>query len=312
MAMKKVTALSGGVGGAKLVEGLASILPPEDLRVIVNNGDDFDHLGLRICPDLDTVLYMLAGVAHPEHGWGRAGESLTVLETLKELGGPGWFQLGDKDLALHLRRTQLLSAGLSLSEVTAELCSRFGVQCSVLPASDDEVSTVVVTESEGELPFQEYFVARRCKPAVRGFLFTAAKHAKPAPGVLAAVEGADLVVFGPSNPWVSIDPILALPGLREALMEKKVVAVSPIVGGKALKGPAAKMFSELGINPSAAAAAGHYGSVLDGFVIDAEDRQYAGEIEKMGIRVLATDTIMKDAKDRERLAKEVLDFASKW
>ena len=300
MAMKKITALSGGVGGAKLVEGLASILPPEDLSVIVNTGDDFDHLGLRICPDLDTVLYMLAGVAHPVHGWGRAGESLTVLETLKELGGPGWFQLGDKDLALHLRRTQMLSAGLSLSEVTAELCSRFGVQCSVLPASDEEVSTVVVTEGEGELPFQEYFVARRCEPAVRGFSFTAAKQAKPAPGVLAAVEGADLVVFGPSNPWVSIDPILALPGLREALMEKEVVAVSPIVGGKALKGPAAKMFSELGISPSAAAAAGHYGPVLDGFVIDEEDRQYAGEIEKMGIRVLATDTIMRDADDRER------------
>ncbi|MGH2606394.1 MAG: 2-phospho-L-lactate transferase, partial [Anaerolineales bacterium] len=253
----KIVILSGGVGGAKLVDGLAAVLAPEELTVIVNTGDDFDHLGLRICPDLDTVVYTLAGLADPETGWGRADESWNFLQSLAQLGGPSWFRLGDRDLALHIERTRRLDAGEPLSRVMEGLARALGVRIKVLPMSDDPTPTIVITD-EGRLPFQEYFVARGWQPKVLGFSFDGIEAAQPAPGVLEALRTADAVVFGPSNPWVSVDPILAVPGIRHALEGKRVLAVSPIVGGRALKGPAAKMFAELGIPPSAVAVAGHY------------------------------------------------------
>jgi LPPG:FO 2-phospho-L-lactate transferase len=303
----KVVALAGGVGGAKLADGLAQALPPEDLTIIVNTGDDFDHLGLRICPDLDTVCYTLAGLANPETGWGREGETWNALENLSRLGGPGWFRLGDRDLATHLERTRRLAAGDTLSQVTAAFCAAWGVGPRVLPMSDDPVPTIVRTD-EGELPFQEYFVARRCEPRVTGFHFMGAAQAAPAPGVLAALAAADAVVICPSNPWVSIDPILNIPGVWAALAARPVVAVSPIVGGQALKGPAAKMYAELGTDPSAAAVAKHYRGLLAGFVLDAVD---AGLVSQLDMPTLVADTIMKDRGHRLRLAQEVLEFAAR-
>ena len=301
-----LVALAGGVGGAKLADGLAQSLLSEDLTIIVNTGDDFDHLGLRICPDLDTVCYTLAGLANPETGWGRAGETWHALESLEVLGGPAWFRLGDRDLGTHLERSRRLWHGERLSAITADFCRAWGVKPRVLPMSDDPVATIVITE-EGELAFQEYFVARRCEPRVTGFRFQGTDVAGPAPGVLEAIAAADCVVFCPSNPWVSIDPILAIPGIRAAVAARPVVAVSPIVGGQALKGPAAKMYAELGIAPSARAVAGHYGKLLRGFVFDEIDKELAPSIP---IPTLITDTIMKSVADRARLAREVLDFAA--
>jgi LPPG:FO 2-phospho-L-lactate transferase len=305
----RVVVLSGGVGGAKLVDGLARILPSIDLTVVVNTGDDFTHLGLRICPDLDTVVYTLAKVADPDKGWGRAQESFTVLDTLRELGGPDWFQLGDRDLGLHLLRTQNLAGGQTLSRFTSDVCSQFGIGCKVLPMTDQEVSTVVMTDG-GELQFQEYFVARKCEPVVTGFSFTGIKTAEPAPGVLEAIQQADAVIFGPSNPWVSIDPILAVPGIRAAMNGKKITAVSPLIGRKALKGPAAKMYTELGIIPRAAAVARHFEGLLSGFVYDRVDLEQNQEILNLGIKPHATDTIMRNVDNRLQLAEEVLDFCA--
>ncbi len=309
MAIGRVAVLSGGVGGAKLVDGLARLLPPEDLTVVVNTGDDFNHLGLRICPDLDTVLYTLAGIADPDKGWGRAEESFSVLDTLRELGGPDWFQLGDRDLGLHLLRTHKLADGHTLSRFTADMCGKFEIGCKVLPMTDQEVSTVVMTDG-GDLQFQEYFVARKCEPVVTGFLFTGIETAEPSPGVLEAIQQADAVIFGPSNPWVSIDPILAIPGIRAAMQGKEITAVSPLIGGKALKGPAAKMYTELGIIPRAAAVARHFEGLLSGFVYDMVDFEQNQEILSLGIRPHAADTVMRNVDDRLRLAEEVLDFCA--
>jgi LPPG:FO 2-phospho-L-lactate transferase len=304
----KVAALAGGVGGAKLADGLARAMPPEDLTIIVNTGDDFDHLGLRISPDLDTVCYMLAGIQNPNTGWGRANESWQVFEELERLGGPTWFRLGDRDLATHLERTRRLAAGQALSEVTAEFCQTWGIKPTILPMSDDPIPTIVIT-AEGELGFQEYFVARGCQPVVSGFRFEGVEAARPAPGVLQAVEECDLVIFCPSNPWVSIEPILAVPGVRQTLKGKPVIAVSPIIGGKALKGPAAKMYAELGITPSAMAVADHYQELLSGFVLDEIDTILT---ESLDIRTLITDTIMNEEEDRKRLGEEVLSFAKEF
>lgn len=301
----KVVALAGGVGGAKLADGLQSVLPPGDLTVIVNTGDDFEHFGLTICPDLDTVCYNLAGLYNPETGWGRRDESWQVFEIVKELGGPDWFALGDRDLATHLERTRRLRTGEPLSAITAELCRRWGIPSTVLPMSDQPVPTKVLT-AEGELAFQEYFVARRCEPRVTGFHFENILHAAPAPGVMEAIAAAEVVVVCPSNPWVSIDPILGVPGIRTALSEKIVVAVSPIIGGRALKGPAAKMYSELEIKPSALAVARHFGSLLSGFVLDFEDEILTKHI---GIPNLITGTIMLEREQRVTLAEAVLSFA---
>ncbi len=303
----KIVALAGGVGGAKLADGLAQVLPSEDLTVIVNTGDDFEHLGLHISPDLDTVSYTLAGLANPDTGWGRAGETWQALSNLERLGGPAWFRLGDQDLATHLERTQLLSAGQPLSEVTARFCSAWGVKACVLPMTDQPVRTVVQTD-QGELPFQEYFVHRRCEPKVRGFEFVGASAARPAPGVLEAIEAADAVVVCPSNPWVSIGPILAIPGIREAVKRRASVAVSPIIAGATVRGPAAKMYAEMGITPSAAAVAVHYRDLIRGFVLDDHDAQLQTEVSRYMMWVLVTQTLMKSPQDRRRLAERVLGF----
>lgn len=303
----KIVALAGGVGGAKLAHGLAQVLPPEDLTLIVNNGDDFEHLGLYVCPDLDTVCYTLAGLANPDTGWGRSGESWQVITNIEKLGGPSWFRLGDQDLATHLERTRRLKDGQPLSQIVREFCCNWGVEHTILPMSDQSVKTIVKT-SEGDLAFQEYFVYRRCEPRVEGFEFTGIENAKPAPGVVDAIDEADAVVICPSNPWVSIGPILAVPGLKSKLEARKVVAVSPIIGGQAIKGPAAKMYRELGIEPSALAVAKHYQSLLTGFVLDRVDAQLETAIKRLNIRTVATNTLMKTALDRRHLAEDVLNF----
>lgn len=303
-----VVALAGGVGGAKLTDGLARSLSAEALTVVVNTGDDFTHLGLRISPDLDTVVYTLAGLADPDHGWGRADETWRALGTMEQLGGPTWFQLGDLDLGLHLFRTHALSAGQPLSEVTERVRRAFGVPVEVLPMTDDPVSTVVESD-EGDLAFQDYFVRHHFEPRVRGFRFVGAAASRPAPGVLPAIERADLVVVCPSNPWVSIDPILAVPSIREALRDKLVIAVSPIVGGRALKGPAAKMCRELGWEPSATTVAEHYRELLTGFVLDVQDINQKEDVAALGMHAEALQTVMKTSDDRVQLAEQLLKFA---
>jgi len=303
----KVTALAGGVGGARLAEGLAQVLLPQNLTVIVNTGDDFEHLGLKICPDLDTVCYTLAGIANPVAGWGRSGETWQALETLSALGGPAWFRLGDRDLGLHLERTRRLNAGQSLSQITRDFCRIFGVRAQALPMSDDPRPTWVHSDA-GKLSFQDYFVRLQCQPRVTGFSFEGAVNAQPAPGVLEAIRQADVVIFCPSNPWVSLDPILAVPGIRPAIQRRKCVAVSPIVGGKAIKGPAAKMFNELGFEASALAVASHYQELLTGFVLDQLDRNLSGAVQALGMAVYSTDTIMSTPAKRASIAKEVIQF----
>ncbi len=302
----KVVALAGGVGGAKLVDGLAIVLPAEDLTVIVNTGDDFEHLGLSISPDLDTVMYTLAGLANPETGWGRADETWSFLETLESLGGPTWFRLGDRDLALHTERTRRLRNGATLSEITEDICEVLDIHVRLLPMSDDPIHTIVHTD-EGALAFQEYFVARACEPTVRSFEFAGAESAKPAPGAIEAISQADVVVFCPSNPWVSLDPILAVPELPEAIHARATIGVSPIIGGKAIKGPAAKMFTDLNVDPSALAVAQHYPQ-LDALVIDVADADWTEPIRALGLQPFVTHTVMDSPETRRRLAQEVLEF----
>jgi LPPG:FO 2-phospho-L-lactate transferase len=311
----RVVALAGGVGGARLADGLAQVLPAGNLTVIVNTGDDFEHLGLYISPDLDTVCYTLAGLANPATGWGRSGESWAVMEALETLGGPTWFRLGDRDLATHLERTRRLQEGQPLSEVTRIFCAALGVGPGVLPMSDDRVATHVLTP-QGILPFQEYFVRQRCEPPVSGFHFQGIEEARPAPGVLDALLAADVVLICPSNPWVSIDPILKVPGIGEAVGKSTVIAISPIIAGQAVKGPAAKMYRELGVQPSAKAVAMHYGSgasngLLAGFVMDVKDADQASDLAALGLDVLTTETLMVDASVRRKLAEDVLSFTKK-
>lgn len=301
----KVLALAGGVGGAKLVDGLAQILDPKDLTVVVNTGDDFEHFGLKICPDIDTVCYTLAGLANPETGWGRKDETWNVLENLNKLSAPNWFRLGDQDLSTHLERSRRLKDGQSLAEITAHFCNIWKIEATVLPMSDQAVPTMVLTD-DGELTFQDYFVAQRCAPMVKGFRFEGIRDAQPAPGVLDAIRDADLIIISPSNPWVSIAPILGLKGIRSAMDGKCILAVSPIVGGKALKGPAAKMYMELKIEPSATAVAEQYSGLLTGFVFDQIDAELENE---MKLPVLITNTIMKTVKDRRRLAEEIISWS---
>ncbi len=302
-----VVALCGGVGGAKLAHGLAMAVPPEELSVIVNTGDDFRHLGLYICPDLDSVMYALAGLADPVRGWGRRDETWAFMEALKGLGGQSWFQLGDRDLAVHVERTWRLAQGATLSAVTAHLSRTLGIAARVLPMSEDPVCTRVLT-SEGWLDFQEYFVHRQCQPAVREFAFAGAESARAQPDALAALQRPDLraVIICPSNPFVSVEPILAVPGIRTALelTSAPVIAVTPIIGGKAIKGPAAKMMAELGLDVSAAAVAQRYGELLDGFVIDRSDAPPPAATA--AIRFFSAATLMNSTEDRLRLAREVL------
>ena len=300
---RRIVALAGGVGGAKLAHGLAQVLPPEDLTVIVNTGDDFEHLGLYICPDLDTVCYTLAGLANPETGWGRAGETWNTIANIERLGGPNWFRLGDQDMGTHIERTRRLKEGQSLSKITNDFCKAWGVRQAVIPMSDSPVRTMVDTD-EGELAFQEYFVHRRCEPRVKGFRFDGIDIAEPAPGAREALESADAVVICPSNPWVSVDPILNI--FKE--IKKPIVAVSPIIGGRAVKGPAAKMYAELGLEPSALAVARHYRNRITGFVLDKVDEAMEAEINRLNIKTRVTDTLMNNLTERVRLATDVLHF----
>jgi LPPG:FO 2-phospho-L-lactate transferase len=301
--MKKIVALAGGVGGAKLAHGLAQILSPEELTIIVNTGDDFEHYGLYISPDLDTVCYTLAGLANPETGWGRVNESWNVIQNASKLGGPSWFNLGDQDLGTHLERTRRLREGQTLSQITKEFCRAWGIGYTVLPMSDQTVRTIVETD-EGELAFQEYFVHRRCEPRVKGFRFEGVEMAEPAPGAREAIQSADAIIFCPSNPWVSIDPILkVIPKI-----EKPVTAISPIIGGQTVKGPAAKMCSELGIEPSAFAVANHYRELASGFVLDTIDSQLEESVRGLNMQTLVTNTLMKSHEDRKQLACDVLNF----
>jgi LPPG:FO 2-phospho-L-lactate transferase len=303
-----VLALSGGIGGAKLALGLSRVMAPSDLVVVANTGDDFEHLGLSISPDLDTLMYTLAGLDDPQRGWGRRDETWTFMAALERLGGETWFQLGDGDLATHIERTRRLR-GESLSVITADLFRRLGIAVRVLPMSDDVVRTRLRT-SEGWLDFQDYFVRRRCAPVVQEVTYDGTATARPHPDVLAALRDPRLraVVICPSNPHLSIEPILAVPGLREAIAHcnAPVVAVSPIIGGRAIKGPTAKMMAELSLPVSAAAVARRYEGLLDGYVIDPEDRHAA---DGLGIPVTVAHTLMVTLEDRERLAREVLAAA---
>lgn len=305
-------ALSGGVGGAKLALGLTRVLAPEDLTIVANTGDDFVHLGLHIAPDLDTVMYTLAGVSNIETGWGRAGETWNFMAAIEELGGETWFNLGDKDLATHLERAERLRRGETLSQITSAISKALGIKHSIVPMSDDPVRTIIVT-ADGDLAFQHYFVRERCEPRITAVRFDGAETARPAPAFLQALEDRNLagVIICPSNPYVSVDPILALPGIREILRDiaAPVVAVSPIVKGMAIKGPAAKMMAELGMKTSVETVARHYQGLVDGLVIDTEDADARAAVEDLGMRALVTNTIMKTLDDRRELARACIDFS---
>lgn len=303
-----VVALAGGVGGAKLAAGLQATLDAGRLTVIGNTGDDFEHWGLTICPDLDTVMYNLAGIHNPEMGWGRAGESFAALEMMALLGGEDWFRLGDKDLAVHLRRSEWLRQGVPLSEVTDRLRRALGIRSPILPMADNPVRTLVHTD-EGDLPFQHYFVRRRCEPMVIDMTYVGADQARISAAVDAALAAAALIVFCPSNPYLSIDPILSIPGLRRRLKMSPApkLAVSPIIGGRALKGPAAKMMHELGLEVSALTVAHHYGDLLDGFVLDEQDAWQSDQFE---LPLLVTQTVMSDLASKQRLAEQILEFGT--
>ena len=304
-----IIALSGGVGGAKLALGLSRIMPPENLVIVANTGDDFEHLGLSISPDIDTLTYTLSGVANRELGWGRHDETWSFMETMESLGGETWFRLGDRDLALHVERTLRLKKGETLSAVTDDLCRRMGVGPRVLPMTDDPVRTRLLTD-QGWLDFQDYFVRLRCEPVVRELRFQGAGAARPHPAFMAALADPALeaIVICPSNPFISVEPILAIPGVREAMVAAKapVIAVSPIIAGRAVKGPTAKMMTELGLDPSAGSVAARYADLLDGYVIDHADMS---EVVSIDAKVTLAQTLMTTIEDREALARVVMEAA---
>ena len=306
-----VVALSGGIGGAKLVLGLHHVLDAGELGVVANVGDDFQHLNLAICPDIDTLLYTLSGLADPVRGWGRRDETWHFMKTLATLGGPTWFQLGDADLALHVERSHRMAHGETLSSVTAEFCERLGVATALWPATDDAVRTRVRT-SDGWLSFQEYFVAQRCEPAVKALDYEGCNEARPSAHVLEVLRSPALraVIIGPSNPLLSIEPMLAMPALREALRRchAPVVAVSPIIGSAAVKGPTAKLLQELGRRADGLEAARRYADVIDGYVLDSSDAHLA-PASLTGVQVIATNILMTDLESKMRLARECLAFA---
>jgi LPPG:FO 2-phospho-L-lactate transferase len=303
-----ILVLTGGIGGAKLCLGLQRVLPPEVLRIAVNTGDDFEHLGLRICPDIDTTIYTLSGLANTELGWGRRDETWTFMRTLASLGGETWFQLGDGDLALHVERTRRLAAGESSSTITADIAVRLGIKPSIFPMSDNPVSTLVTTP-DGVLGFQDYFVRRRCAPAVTSLSFLGAEQARIAEGVRQSLVSEHLraIVIAPSNPYLSIDPMLAIPDMRSLLRRGgvPVIAVTPIIGDAAVKGPTAKIMKELGVTPSPVSIVEHYEGLIDGFVLDSRDAQLA---DRIGVAVQLCDTLMVTLEDRERVARSVLEF----
>jgi len=305
-------ALTGGVGGAKLALGLSRLLEGNQLALAVNTADDFEHLGLHVSPDIDTLVYTLAGENNPETGWGRRDETWHFMEALAGLGGETWFSLGDRDLAVNVERTRRLRAGQSLSRVTADFAAAFGIRHPILPMTDDPVSTRVHSSS-GELAFQHYFVRERCQPAVTGFHFAGIDSARLNPGIVARLEdpGLDGVIICPSNPYVSVDPILSIPGMRERLRScaAPVIAISPVVGGAAIKGPTVKMMAELGAPASATSVAEHYRDFLDGFILDSVDAQLSPQIEALGMRCRVTNTVMLSLDDRVGLARQCLDLA---
>ncbi|ODT88305.1 2-phospho-L-lactate transferase [Phenylobacterium sp. SCN 70-31] len=306
---RHVLALCGGVGGAKLAAGLARAIAPGDLSIVVNTGDDFVHLGLHVSPDIDTVAYTLAGLSDRERGWGIAGETWAFMASLRRLGGEDWFQLGDQDLAMHVERTRRLSEGQALSTVTAALTRALGIDHAIIPMSDDPVATIVQTD-DGELSFQHYFVRDQCRPVANGIRFEGAAAAKPSPGFEAALARDDLatVILCPSNPYLSIDPILAIPGVRGALedLDAPIVAISPIIGGRAVKGPTAKLMVEMGLEPGVTAIAEHYRGLLDGLVVDPEDSEAA---EALHVATLAIPNLLNSDEDRLRVAQASLAFA---
>lgn len=307
----KIVAFAGGVGGAKFVDGLAQCLPAQDLSVIVNTGDDFEHFGLYISPDLDTVCYTLAELANPKTGWGRKDESWTTLEEIRRLGGSEWFNLGDRDLATHLERTQRLSEGQKLSTITQDFCLHWGVNVSVYPMSDDPVRTYIHTQDSQRLPFQEYFVKHRFEPVVRSIEFEGIEDAAAPDKAIDAIHNADFIILCPSNPFVSIDPILQVGNISETIKEKKILAISPLIGEHALKGPAAKMFHEFGKKPSSAEVARHYQRILHYFILDDQDEKQITLIKGWGIMSKAMNIYMPDRPARKRLAKQVLEFLEK-
>lgn len=310
-----IVALAGGVGGGRMAAGLAAVLPPNELTIVVNTGDDFEHLGFTICPDLDSVMYAVAGVNNPQTGWGRAGETWAFMDEIKRLGGEGWFNLGDRDLALHVLRREALQRGRPLSQVTRDLCARFGVKHTIVPMSDTPVRTRVRTKNK-TLSFQDYFVRLRCAPRVTGFGFAGARGARVPPVLRQLMNSRRVtgVVLCPSNPFVSIAPILAVPAIRAWLSPTRarrfaVTAVSPIIGGAAVKGPAAKIMRELGHTPSTLALVRYYRDLVDRWVIDRQDAPAADAIARLGKRVLVTDTLMRDRRKSAALARQVLAVA---
>ncbi len=311
-----ILAITGGVGGAKLALGLADELAPSRLQLLVNTADDFQHLGLYISPDVDTLLYTLSGRSNQELGWGLESESWNTMDALEQLGGDTWFRLGDKDIATHLWRTQALADGKNLAEVVASLAQRMGIHCPIHPMSNDPVRTMVFTD-EGELSFQHYFVRRQCQPSVSGFRFVGIESASPNPAVMQmlADKQPTAILICPSNPFVSVDPILQIPGVWQAMRDSgaPIIAVSPIVAGMAIKGPAAKMMKELKLPVSALAVASHYSErypgLLSGFVMDSSDAKLADEIAATGVTVATTNTIMTTRRDKQTLAGFVLAMA---
>lgn len=310
--MTRAAVLAGGVGAARFLDGLVQVLAPSDVTAIVNVGDDMEWAGLHISPDLDTVTYTLSGLVNAEMGWGIGGDGRRVLDRLGRLGGPDWFLIGDDDLATHLYRTHRLREGATLAAVTAELAERLGIGCRILPATSDRLRTVVQTDA-GELAFQEYFVRRRAADEVRSLRFDGADRAAPSPGVIEAIEAADVIVIAPSNPFLSIEPVFAVPGVKQAMRESPapVAAISPIIGGSAVKGPAAEILASLGHDVSALGVARLYAETADMFILDEADAALAGQVEsETGLRCVAVPTLMSGAAEKRALAEATLAAAA--
>nr|MBN1229252.1 2-phospho-L-lactate transferase [Anaerolineae bacterium] len=306
---KNVVILVGGVGGAKMAVGLANILPPDALTVIVNTADDFEHLGLHISPDVDTLMYSLSGLVNPSTGWGLEGDTFQAMEQIRKYGGPDWFNLGDCDLGTHLVRTHLLNRGLTLTEITQYLCSRLGIKQHLLPMTNDQVKTILDTD-QGELGFQEYFVRERWLPAVHGIRFEGSSTAAPSPEAALALETASLIILGTSNPFLSIDPIISIQGISERILKATVprIAISPVIAGKAIKGPTVKLMTELGVEPSPVGVAEHYQNLLDGFILDKQDAALCDKVEGLGLRTAAFQTYMASLADKITLARQIINW----
>jgi len=305
----KIVALAGGVGAAKLLSGLVRVVSPEELTVIVNTGDDFQWMGLYICPDIDTITYTLAGIENTETGWGVLEDTFHGLERLKQLGCDTWFRLGDRDLATHILRTHILQSGDKLSEATANICRRNGIRTTIIPMTNSFVPTLVQT-NEGILSFQDYFVRRRWEPEVRGFVYQNCENSKPAPGLLDGLEQADAIIVCPSNPFISIAPILAIPGIENSLIRSKakVLAISPIIAGRAIKGPVARMLGQLGMEVSAAGIAGIYGHLADIFILDNNDRTLVDQVSSLGMQAFIAQTLMDTLDSKIALAEKILEI----